>query len=115
MNDRAGQPAQESDLIDVSELLDAYHQLKPDASVPEQHCAFDAIRLGHYIGDGAQPLHDSVNSDGWRGPNPHGYTTDRTVHGRFESKFVDGIGLGFGLGFALCAGLGAGSRHHIAP
>src|SRR5690554_813596 len=40
MNDRAGQPAQESDLIDVSELLDAYHRLKPDASVPEQRVVF---------------------------------------------------------------------------
>ena len=38
-----------------------------NASVPEQNCAFQAIRLGHYIGDGSQPLHDSVNSDGWRG------------------------------------------------
>lgn len=63
------------------------------AATPEQHCAFQAIRLGHYIGDGAQPLHDSVNSDGWRGPNPNGYTTDRSIHGRFESAFVDGIGL----------------------
>src|SRR4051812_23146891 len=40
-----------------------------DPSYAEQHCAFDVIRLGHYIGDGAQPLHDSVNSDGWRGSN----------------------------------------------
>lgn len=64
-----------------------------DASVSEQHCAFEAIRLGHYIGDGAQPLHASVNSDGWRGANPKGYTTDRSIHGRFESRFVDGIGL----------------------
>jgi len=64
-----------------------------DASVPEQHCAFQAIRLGHYIGDGSQPLHDSVNSDGWRGPNPNGYTRDRSIHGRFESGFVDAIHL----------------------
>ncbi|WP_404333895.1 nuclease [Sphingomonas sp. MMS12-HWE2-04] len=64
-----------------------------DASVPEQHCAFQAIRLGHYIGDGAQPLHNSVNSDGWRGANPKGYTTDRSIHGRFESGFVDGMHL----------------------
>ncbi|CAM8625999.1 MULTISPECIES: phospholipase C/P1 nuclease family protein [Sphingobium] len=64
-----------------------------DASTPEAHCAFQAIRLGHYIGDGAQPLHDSVNSDGWRGANPHGYTTDRSIHGRFESRFVDGMAL----------------------
>lgn len=64
-----------------------------DASFPEQHCAFQVIRLGHYIGDGAQPMHDSIHSDGWRGDNPRGFTTDRSVHGRFESQFVDGIGL----------------------
>lgn len=64
-----------------------------DVSVPAQHCAFDTIRLGHYIGDGAQPMHDSVHSDGWRGDNPHGFTTDRSVHGRFESQFVDGMKL----------------------
>jgi hypothetical protein len=64
-----------------------------DASVPEQHCAFQAIRLGHYIGDGAQPMHDSIHSDGWRGDNPKGFTTDRSVHGRFESQFVDGMKL----------------------
>lgn len=64
-----------------------------DASVPEQHCAFQAIRLGHYIGDGSQPLHDSVNSDGWLGANPNNYTRDRTIHSRFESRFVDGMGL----------------------
>lgn len=64
-----------------------------DASMSEQHCAFDAIRLGHYIGDGAQPMHDSIHSDGWRGDNPKGFTTDRSVHGRFESQFVDGMKL----------------------
>ncbi|WP_448663752.1 nuclease [Sphingomonas sp. CJ20] len=64
-----------------------------DSNFAEQHCAFDVIRLGHYIGDGAQPLHDSVNSDGWRGANPKGYTTDRSIHSRFESRFVDGIAL----------------------
>lgn len=64
-----------------------------DASFAEQQCAFEAVRLGHYIGDGSQPLHDTVNSDGWRGPNPQGYTRDRSIHGRFESKFVDGMEL----------------------
>ncbi len=67
-----------------------------DVSVPEQHCAFQAIRLGHYIADGAQPLHDSVNSDGWRGDNPRGYTLERSIHGRFESQFVDGMKLTVG-------------------
>jgi hypothetical protein len=64
-----------------------------DVRFLEQNCAFDVFRLGHYIGDGGQPLHDSVNSDGWRGPNPQGYTPDPSIHGRFETTYVDAIGL----------------------
>ncbi|MFT4221217.1 MAG: phosphoglucomutase (alpha-D-glucose-1,6-bisphosphate-dependent) [Microbacterium sp.] len=37
---RAGQPAEESDLIDVDELISAYYDRKPDASAPEQRVAF---------------------------------------------------------------------------
>lgn len=64
-----------------------------DPKFAEQNCAFDVARLGHYIGDGANPMHNSIHSDGWRGDNPEGFTTDRTVHGRFESGFVDAIAL----------------------
>ncbi|MDY7524571.1 nuclease [Sphingomonas sp. 10B4] len=64
-----------------------------NAQFLEQICAFDVIRLGHYVGDGSQPLHDSINSDGWRGPNPHGYTTGASIHSRFESDYVGLIDL----------------------
>lgn len=64
-----------------------------DTQFLEQVCAFHAFQLGHYIGDGAQPLHNSIHSDGWRGDNPKGYTRDKTIHGRVESQFVDAIGL----------------------
>ncbi len=37
---RAGQPAEASDLIDVDDLIAAYYDRKPDASVPEQRVAF---------------------------------------------------------------------------
>ena len=37
---RAGQPAEASDLIDIDELIAAYYDRKPDASVPEQRVAF---------------------------------------------------------------------------
>ncbi len=40
MTDRAGTPAQASDLIDVEALVRAYYELKPDARVPEQRVAF---------------------------------------------------------------------------
>lgn len=37
---RAGLPAEESDLIDVDELIAAYYDLRPDPSVPAQRVAF---------------------------------------------------------------------------
>ncbi len=40
MNDRAGTPARESDLVDIAELLDAYHHRTPDAAVASQRVAF---------------------------------------------------------------------------
>ncbi|TAM70718.1 MAG: alpha-D-glucose phosphate-specific phosphoglucomutase [Microbacteriaceae bacterium] len=40
MNDRAGTPAQDSDLIDVEALVHAYYTLKPDASIPDQRVVF---------------------------------------------------------------------------
>lgn len=40
MNDRAGTPATASDLVDVAELLEAYHHRMPDAAVAAQRVAF---------------------------------------------------------------------------
>jgi hypothetical protein len=64
-----------------------------DGKFIEQACAFYVAWLGHYIGDGAQPLHDTIHHDGWQGPNPKGYTRDPKIHGRFESQYVDAISL----------------------
>ena len=64
-----------------------------DARYLEQDIAFYAGWLGHYTADGAQPLHDTIHHDGWQGDNPHGYTRDPRIHGRFESQFVDLLGL----------------------
>ena len=32
--------------------------------------------MGHYVGDGSQPLHTTVHFNGWVGDNPKGYTTE---------------------------------------
>ncbi|WP_210480078.1 phosphoglucomutase (alpha-D-glucose-1,6-bisphosphate-dependent) [Naasia sp. SYSU D00948] len=40
MTDRAGTPAQETDLIDVTSLVEAYYEKHPDVSVPEQRVVF---------------------------------------------------------------------------
>jgi TonB family protein len=50
---------------------------------------FYAGWLGHYVGDGSHPLHVTIQYNGWTGPNPNGYTTDHTIHWRFEGPYVD--------------------------
>jgi hypothetical protein len=60
-----------------------------DASAVEADAAFYVGWLGHYIGDGAMPLHTSTHHNGWVGDNPKGYARDRDIHARFESDFVD--------------------------
>jgi hypothetical protein len=64
-----------------------------DTAFLEMNCAFYVAWMGHYIGDGSQPLHDSIHHDGWQGPDPKGYTRDPKIHGRFESRYVDAIAL----------------------
>jgi hypothetical protein len=60
-----------------------------DTRFVEQEIAFYMGWTGHYTGDGAQPLHDTVHHDGWQGANPRGFTPNPQVHGLFETRFVD--------------------------
>ena len=61
---------------------------KDDTKPVEAEIVFLAGWLGHYVGDGSQPLHATINYNGWTGPNPHNYTTDKNIHARFEGDFV---------------------------
>lgn len=62
---------------------------KGDTKPVEMAIVFYAGWLGHYVGDGAMPLHTSVNYNGWTtGPNPKAYTTLHTIHADFESVYV---------------------------
>ncbi len=56
----------------------------------EERIINDAGILGHYVSDGANPHHSTIHYNGWdkNTPNPNGYTTDNTFHGRFESEYV---------------------------
>jgi hypothetical protein len=65
-------------------LFDA-HQ---DTHDVEQAAIFYAGWLGHYVGDASQPLHTTVQYNGWTGPNPNGYTTEHKIHWKFEGPFV---------------------------
>ena len=54
----------------------------------QQAIIFYAGWLGHYVADGSQPLHTTIQYNGWVGPNPHGYTTQRGIHAQFETAYV---------------------------
>ena len=59
-----------------------------DTKPVEEAILFYAGWLGHYVGDGSQPLHTTIQYNGWTGPNPHGYTTEHRIHSQFETAFV---------------------------
>ena len=54
----------------------------------QQAIIFYAGWLGHYVADASQPLHTTIQYNGWVGPNPNGYTTEHKIHGQFESTYV---------------------------
>jgi hypothetical protein len=68
-----------------------YRQLKashkPTLAV-QQAIIFYAGWLGHYVADGSQPLHTTIQYNGWVGSNPKGYTTEHGIHAQFESTYV---------------------------
>ena len=66
------------------------HALRDHASpeFAERDAIFYAGWMGHYVADGANPLHTTVRYNGWTGPNPNAYTTDHTIHWNMEGNFV---------------------------
>jgi hypothetical protein len=71
-------------LREYRKLVAANQNTKP----AETAILFYAAWLGHYVADGSQPLHDTIQYNGWTGPNPNGYTTDHKIHAQFETMFV---------------------------
>ena len=49
--------------------------------------------MGHFLGDGAQPLHSTIHYNGWIGENSKGYTTNRTFHSWIDGGFIARAGL----------------------
>ncbi|HEV8233230.1 MAG TPA: hypothetical protein VGP84_01485, partial [Gemmatimonadaceae bacterium] len=50
----------------------------PDSTKPfiEARIIDDAGILGHYVADGSNPAHATIQYNGWTGTNPNGYATD---------------------------------------
>ncbi|HXV00695.1 MAG TPA: S1/P1 Nuclease [Caulobacteraceae bacterium] len=62
--------------------------LGADAARREALILRDLGVLGHYVGDGSQPLHVTSHFNGWGpGPNPDDFTLDR-IHAPFEGALV---------------------------
>lgn len=73
-----------SDMRDYRRLLAANQDTAPVETI----ILFETGWLGHYVADGSQPLHTTIQYNGWTGPNPNGYTTEHTIHSQFESVYV---------------------------
>ncbi len=74
--------------VDMREyrVLLADHQDKEGA---EQAVLYDIGCMGHYVADGSQPLHTTVNYNGWvEARNPEGFTRQHGIHSQFETEFV---------------------------
>ena len=65
-------------------LVAAHKDTKP----VEAEIVFLCGIMGHFVADGSQPLHATIQYNGWTGENPNGYTTDHRIHAQFESQFV---------------------------
>jgi hypothetical protein len=48
--------------------------------------------MGHYVGDGSQPLHATKHHHGWVGNNPHGYSTNFSFHAWIDGGFFRKMG-----------------------
>jgi len=62
-----------------------------DRESARMNAVYVAGVLGHYVGDGAQPMHMSIHYNGWLdgAPNPKEYTKDRGFHSRYETAYVN--------------------------
>lgn len=49
--------------------------------------------MGHFVGDGSQPLHSTIHYNGWVGENPNRYSTNRTFHAWIDGGFIARAGL----------------------
>ncbi|MFI5335622.1 MAG: hypothetical protein ACHQ5A_02480 [Opitutales bacterium] len=44
--------------------------------------------MGHYVGDGSQPMHTTIHHHGWVGDNPHHYSTAYGFHEWIDGGFI---------------------------
>lgn len=52
--------------------------------------------MGHFVGDATQPLHNTKHHHGWVGPNPHGYSTNYSIHSWIDGGYLNQFGVDAG-------------------
>src|SRR5882672_2625576 len=55
-------------------------------------CIYVMGVMGHYVGDGSQPLHTTKHFNGWVGDNPKGYTTKPNFHSWIDGGYFKKTG-----------------------
>ena len=74
--------------VDMSEYR-ILRRARADSYGAEQAILYDIGLLGHFVGDGSQPLHTTINYNGWvETGNPEHFSRQRGIHSRFETEFV---------------------------
>jgi hypothetical protein len=55
-------------------------------------CVYVMGVMGHFVGDGSQPLHTTVHFNGWVGENPKAYTTWPMIHSWIDGGYFEKTG-----------------------
>jgi hypothetical protein len=63
-----------------------------EIAIAEADCIYVMGVMGHYVGDGSQPLHTTKHYNGWGGDNPKGYTTQPTFHAWIDGGYLKKTG-----------------------
>ena len=49
--------------------------------------------MGHFVGDGSQPLHTTKHHHGWIGENPRAYSTNYSIHAWIDGGYLNQFGV----------------------
>ncbi|MDX1951903.1 MAG: hypothetical protein SFY81_06940 [Verrucomicrobiota bacterium] len=64
------------------------HGTAAEIANAQQNILYTMGVMAHFPGDGAQPLHTTKHFNGWAGPNPNAYTTNRTFHAYIDGGYL---------------------------
>src|SRR5271154_5592427 len=72
--------------------LKGYGGTPEEVANAQADCVYVMGVMGHFVGDGSQPLHTTMHHHGWVGDNPKGYTTKTTFHAWIDGGYFKKTG-----------------------